>query len=125
MVGSSGSGSQLNALLQQAVSAISAYRGSLTSQLPVPVSSLGSLSGVTNLDTALAAKAATYILQQLSASQYQQVSLLLNASASCQMLFWKLPASCELQMYLSCSARAPETLPHGTATGTLLCTGHA
>lgn len=70
---SPGSSTQFNALLQQAVAALSSYRGTLTSQLPAPVSSLTSLQGLTSLDTALAARAATYILQQLGSNKYQQV----------------------------------------------------
>jgi hypothetical protein len=73
-VANSPSGStQLSGLLQQAVAALGSYRGTLTSQLPAPVSSLTSLHGLTNLDTALAARAATYILQQLGSSEYRQV----------------------------------------------------
>ena len=73
VVSSSGESAQFSSLMQQAITALQSYRGTLTSQLPAPVSSLNSLHGVNNLDTALAAQAATYVLQQLGSSNYQTV----------------------------------------------------
>ncbi|BDA43670.1 hypothetical protein COCOBI_04-6830 [Coccomyxa sp. Obi] len=73
LVGDTGSSGNFTDLLQQAVSAIGSYRQVLQDQLPAPVSSLTDLKGVNDLDTALAARAATYVIQQLGADNYQQV----------------------------------------------------
>lgn len=68
-----GTSSDFTDLLQQAVNAIGSYRQVLQNQLPAPVSSLTDLKGVNGLDTALAARAATYVIQQLGDNNYQQV----------------------------------------------------
>lgn len=73
VVDNTGSSGNFTDLLQQAVSAIGSYRQVLQDQLPAPVSSLTDLKGVNGLDTALAGRAATYVIQQLGADNYQQV----------------------------------------------------
>lgn len=75
VVADSGSSSALTDMLQQAVNAIGSYRSVLQNQLPAPVSSLTDLKSVTGLDTALAGKAATYVLDKLGSSNYDQVRL--------------------------------------------------
>ncbi|CAL5221228.1 g3380 [Coccomyxa viridis] len=87
LVNSTGSSSNLTDLMQQAVNAIGSYRMDLQNQLPAPVSSLTQLKGVNNLDTALTAQAATYVLQQLGSNNYATVvngltSLLANGSSA-------------------------------------------
>ncbi len=73
MANSPGSSAELSSLESQAIAAISSYRQTLQSQLPAPVSSLTSLKNVNNLDIALSAQAATYVLQQLGSSNYNKV----------------------------------------------------
>ena len=73
VVDNTGTSGNFSDLLQQAVSAVGSYRQVLQDQLPAPVSSLNDLKGVNGLDTALAARAATYVIQQLGENNYQQV----------------------------------------------------
>ncbi len=72
VVDTTGSTANFTDLLNQAVSAIGGYRSVVQDQLPAPVSSLNDLKGVNGLDTALAARAATYVIQQLGENKYQQ-----------------------------------------------------
>ncbi|EIE19391.1 hypothetical protein COCSUDRAFT_54674 [Coccomyxa subellipsoidea C-169] len=86
LVDTTGSTANFTDLLNQAVSAIGGYRSVVQDQLPAPVSSLNDLKGVNGLDTALAARAATYVIQQLGENKYQQVvdglKALLNPSGA-------------------------------------------
>ncbi|KAK9914972.1 hypothetical protein WJX75_003189 [Coccomyxa subellipsoidea] len=86
LVDNQGNTTDFTNLVSEAVTAIGSYRSVLQDQLPAPVSSLTDLKGVNSLDTALAARAATYVIQQLGANNYQQVvdglKTLLNPSGS-------------------------------------------
>ena len=87
VVDNQGNTTDFTNLVSEAVTAIGSYRSVLQDQLPAPVSSLTDLKGVNSLDTALAARAATYVIQQLGANNYQQArgvaSLQMQPKGSC------------------------------------------
>lgn len=72
MVSNTGSNANLTTLINMAVSAIGNARPVVQNQLPAPVSSLSDIKNLNGLDTAIASRGATYVIQQLGADKYSQ-----------------------------------------------------